>query len=229
MPQFMHALPPEPHAKPWSPPRHWLPWQQPVAHVTMSQTGVTHAPLRHCWPFMQRVHMAPLPPQPMFVCCDGVTQKPIAQQPVHAPGPHAAITHCPLTHCSPVAQRLQMPLVLPHASGESPGTQRPMVVQPQLPPSARMLPPPAPLVPPPVPLVVPPPVPEVVPPPVPVVVPPPVPEAPPPVPPPESGLPSGTTLRQAQSARTGEGSKVHTSRRLTAISWLAPRTYGLCR
>lgn len=92
-PQSAQAAAPVPHARAESPPRHVVPSQQPCAHVVESQTGVTHAPLRHCWPFVQRVHIAPPEPQTKLPCIDGATQKPMPQQPLQVPGPHAATMH----------------------------------------------------------------------------------------------------------------------------------------
>lgn len=68
----------------------------------------------------QLVHIEPPRPQAMVVPIEGVTHRPWPQHPVHVPGPHAATMQLPFTHCSPLPQRVHMPPVAPHASGESP-------------------------------------------------------------------------------------------------------------
>src|SRR5262245_47586515 len=95
------------------------------------------------------MHIAPLAPHASPVCIDGVTHElPGAQQPVHVPGPHIATTHWPFTHCSLIAHMLHTPPVFPHASGESPTTQRPLTRHPHVPPSGETEPPAEPPAPP---------------------------------------------------------------------------------
>jgi hypothetical protein len=197
-PQLVQAAPPWPQANAEFPGRQLPLRQQPIGQVVASQTGVTHAPLRHCWPCMHGAHIAPPVPQANWTCIDGTTQNPPGpQQPAQVPRPHIATVQMPLTHCSPSAQRLHTPPVLPQASGESPGAQRPFWVQPHTPASAwpPALPPPLPAVPPPAP---PAPPASAMPPPA-AGEPPPALDAPPPVPP--SGPPSGTTLRHPARQR----------------------------